>query len=126
MIGLMLVTLGIFALHPASAGAALYGGTWVPVASATAEYCLDGICAEHPADASIELAPPPSPEVLGQSRLTIGFGPLGFESFDVRFRNVEFVPVPEPSSACLIGLGLAALARRRRGSSVPAGPSELN
>ncbi|MBY0398790.1 PEP-CTERM sorting domain-containing protein [Myxococcota bacterium] len=37
--------------------------------------------------------------------------------FDVRFRDVVFVPVPEPGSAGLIGLGLAALAVSGRRSA---------
>ena len=175
----MLIVLGLLVMTPDPARAALYGGTWVPVASSTAEYCLDGACADHPADASIDLAPPPSPGALSLASLTIGFGPLGFEffdaifgstisaadlaagvrtirgatpgfeehdftirivsdrfltldgflhvtsstgTFDARFRDVGFVPIPEPTSAWMIGCGLAILAGsriRRSAQSVP-------
>lgn len=171
----MFVVLGLLVMAPDPARATLFGGTWVPVSTATAEYCLDGSCSPYPVDASIALAPPPSPGALVNSSLTIGFRPLGFEFFnvtfgsvvgeatlaagfltirgsvpgfeehdltirivsdralaldgflhvtnsvgvfEVRFQDVGFVPVPEPSSAWMLGSGLAALARRRTGVRV--------
>lgn len=175
----MIIVLVLLVMAPDPARATLFGGTWVPVASATADYCLDGACVAATADASIEVNPPSQSGVLILTSLTIGFAPLGFEffdaifgstiseanlasggwtirgetpgfeehdftihilsdrlltldgflhvtssvgTFDARFREVGFVPVPEPSSAWMVGLGLVALSGWRSRGRLPSAP----
>jgi len=169
------IAAAMLSISASSANAAPFSGRWVPIASATAEYCLDGECAAFPVDASIDLNMPEGPDGLALMRTTAGFDPFGLEfdlvqgsifavadsadypfdhsilgdlpgiltyeltvrfnsdaslsligferathplgQLEVRFDDVEFVPTPEPSSAVLIGMGVAALATRRHRTS---------